>query len=415
MESLMNIMEGASRLNEARELDARRPNVPITYRVVDADAHVNPPYAIWTDYLPARFHDMAPRIISEPDADYILFEGRKKKLNIMNAQAGLSAKDMKMEGRISDTRSGGWEPASRLADMDVDGIDAAVMFGGGPLGSSNMELYIESFSAYNRWLADFCSYDPRRFCGVAYLPMRDVDESIKMLREVAAMGFRSVNIPGFPQSVAATSTQGFTGASSSMGAQASALTGDPYGARSYIDPEFDPFWAAAVDLDMTLTMHLGGRIPRFDQKDKFLPDLLMSKFAMAEPVAIMIFGGVFMRHPKLRLAQIESGAGWLAFAANYMDRTWEKQRHWMNNDLAEPPSFYMDQNIYASFIHDRIAIVTRDCPGARNIMWSSDYPHSETTYPNSQAVIKENIGDIPADERHMIICERARKLFSIGN
>jgi predicted TIM-barrel fold metal-dependent hydrolase len=387
---------------------------PLTYKIVDADAHVNPPHDFWQDYLPAHLRALAPRVEHAEDADYIVFEGRRKKLNLMNAQAGRAGKDFKLEGRQSDARSGGWEPPARLADMDLDGIDAAVLYGGGPLGTSNMDLYIESFHAYNRWLADFCAYDKRRFCGVAYIPMRDVDEAVRMLREAAGMGFTTVNIPGFPQSAKTTATVGHTGASTSMGAQASALTGDPWGDRQYNHPDFDPFWKAAVDHNITLTVHLGGRMVRFDQKDKLLSDMLMSKFAMAEPVAIMIFGGVFMRFPKLRFATIESGGGWMAFAANYMDRTWEKQRYWTDSVLVQPPSFYMAQNVYTSFIHDRVAIENRHLSGAGNIMWSSDYPHSETTYPESHKVIARDFVGVPEDEKHVIVCERARKLFRVG-
>src|SRR3546814_10222406 len=77
---------------------------------------------------------------------------------------------------------------------------------------------------------------------------------------------------------------------------------------------------------MTVTIHLGGRIPRFGEKQHFLPDMVMSKLAMAEPIAILIFNGVFQRFPKLRFVTVESGVGWFSFMAEYMDRTWEKQR-----------------------------------------------------------------------------------------
>ena len=211
---------------------------------MDADAHVNPPHDFWVG-LPAleQFRDLAPpRVEHGEDADYIVFEGARRKMNLLGAQAGRTGKDFKVEGRRSDMRAGGWMPAARIADMDLDGMTASVLFGGGPLGSKNVELYIESFAAYNRWLSDFCSYDMRRLIGVGYVPMRDVDESIRMMKECKALGFNSVNIPAFPQAKEANKTTGDTGAIASMGAQAAALTGDPHGARQYNQPEFDPFW-----------------------------------------------------------------------------------------------------------------------------------------------------------------------------
>jgi predicted TIM-barrel fold metal-dependent hydrolase len=384
----------------------------LKYGIVDADAHVNPPAEFWADYLPAHLKDLAPKIEEGEDCDWVVFEGKRRKLNLSGAQAGRKGQDFKMEGKRSDMRAGGWMPAERIADMDEDGMDAAILFGGGPLGTANSELYIESFRAYNRWLMDFCSYDRRRLIGVAYLPMRDVDETIGMLREAAALGYRSVNIPAFPQASDGISTSSKVAAIQT--AQGAALSGNPTGELQYNDPMFDRFWAAATELDMTLTFHLGGRIPRFGEKKHFLPDMVMSKLAMAEPIAIAIFGGVFQRFPKLRFASIESGVGWLTWMAEYMDRTWEKQRFWMDSPLEQPPSFYMDQNIFASFINDREGILNRDRPGGRNIMWSSDYPHSETTYPNSRKVIERDFVGVPEADVREIICERARRVFSVG-
>lgn len=386
----------------------------LTYRIIDADAHVNPPPVFWADYLPGRLKDLAPRIEYGDDVDYVVFEGRKKKVHLMSDQAGRKGENFKVEGKLSDMRGGGWLPVERLEDMDKDSIDAAVLFGGGPLGTKNVDLFIESYRAYNRWLADFCSHDRRRLAGVAYIPLRDVDESIQMLHEVKKLGFNAANIPAFPQAQEAMKTTAAQGASESMSAQAAALAGDPESERRFSDPEFDRFWATAVDLDLTLTIHLGARLPRFHDHQKFLPDLVMSKFAMAEPIAIMLLDGVFMRFPKLRFVSVESGVGWFAFMANYMDRTWEKQRFWTKSPLKETPSFYMDQNVYGSFIHDRIGIELRNAPGGRNIMWSSDYPHSETTFPESQACMDRDFAGVPEAERRVIVCDRARRIFKVG-
>lgn len=375
--------------------------------IVDADAHVNPSHDMWADYLPEQFREMAPQIEHGEDCDYIVFEGNRRKLNLISAQAGREGKDFKMHGRAADARAGGWMPNARLDDMDTDGIDTAVLFGGGPLGTTNNDLFIASFDAYNRWLADFCAYDPKRFVGVGYVPMQDVDVAIKMMRDFAARGLKAVNIPAFP--MAKRETAGATG----FDAQTRALTGDVNGDRSYADPEFDPFWKAACDLGMPVTIHLGGRPVRFTEPKFFLSDLLMSKFGMGEPIAIMIYGGVFQRFPDLQLVSVESGVGWFAFAANYMDETWHKQRHWVNSVLEHEPSYFWERNIFGSFIHDRAGILMRGLPGAGNIMWSSDYPHSETTFPNSMAKIEELFEGVPEAEKAMIIGGRAKALFNL--
>ena len=373
--------------------------------IVDADAHVNPSHDMWADYLPKEYRELAPQIEHGDDCDYIVFEGRRRKVNLISAQGGREGKDFAMHGRVSDARAGGWMPKARLDDMDTDGIDTAVLFGGGPLGTANHELHMASFDAYNRWLADFCAHAPSRFAGVGYIPMHDVDVAIRMMRDCVKWGLKAINIPAFPMSQMASLNGG--------DAQTRALTGDVNSDRSYADPEFDPLWKAACELGIPLTIHLGGRAVRFTEPKFFLSDLLMSKFGMGEPIAIMIYGGVFQRFPDLMLASIESGVGWLAFAANYMDETWTKQRHWVNSVLEHEPSYFMDRNIYASFIHDRVGILTRDLPGAGNIMWSSDYPHSETTFPHSMTKIEELFEGVPEADKNMIIGGRAKALFNL--
>jgi predicted TIM-barrel fold metal-dependent hydrolase len=240
------------------------------------------------------------------------------------------------------------------------------------------------------------------------MPMRDVDQTIGMIKEAAALGFTAINIPAFPQSSEPLSS---TGGGS---AQSLALTGDPNGPRSYEQPEFDPLWATAVDLDLAVTFHLGAKSPRFWDPNKFLMDMPQTKLAMAEPLTILVHGAVFQRHPELKVATMESGVGWFAWLAGYMDATWGNQRFWTNSPLKEPPSFYMDRNVYGSFIDEVAGINNRHLPGAKNIMWSSDYPHSETTYPHSQEVIERIFKGVPDVDRAQILGGTAKKLFRTG-
>lgn len=375
--------------------------------LVDADAHVNPAPTFWDDYLPARFAGRGPRWEKGAPGDthdWLVFEGNRRPLNLQSAVSG-QKKQFQTTGRQELLRAGNWEPAARLADMDQDGVHTAVMYGGGPLGTADNELYLASFDAYNRWLADFCAHDPKRLVGVAYLPMQDVAASTAMVQDAAQRGLRGVNIPAFPQSGPLT-TGGF-------GAQVLALTGDPDGPRQYDDPAFDPFWKACVDHDMAVTIHLGARIARPGQT-MFLPNMVMSKLCMAEPVAILIFGGVFDRFPDLRFGTIESGAGWLAFVGEYMDGIYDNQHHWLKLELAMKPSEYLDRNVYASFIRDPEGIRNRHLPGGCNIMWSTDYPHSETTWPESRAVMDWQFAGLSEEEIRPIVRDNARRFYGLA-
>jgi len=403
-------MSMAAEISHESRLDKTSAGFDENFKIVDADAHIDPPYEMWKDYLPTHLQELAPYIEEGDEHDWIVFEGNRRPVKMISNQAGRSGKDYKMFGKRSEMRPV-WLPETRLSDMNADGMDAAVLFGGGPLGTANVDLYIESYAAYNRWLWDFCGRDRKRLIPVGYVPMRDVDETIGMIRELAGLGFKTINIPAFPQSSDGISTSSKVKAIS-LG-QGAALAGNPEGDKSYTDPEFDRLWAEVSDLGIALTMHLGGRIPRFGEKKHFLPDLVMSKTAMAEPVAILIYGGIFQRFPKLKLAIVESGVGWMSWMAEYMDRTWERQRYWVDSVLTEKPSFFMDRNVYGSFIHDRIGILNRNEPGGKNIMWSSDYPHSETTFPHSLEVIKRDFEGVPQKDISRICCDLAKELYSV--
>ena len=383
----------------------------VKWKLVDADAHIDPPYEMWVDYLPNHLKELAPRIEEGEDCDYVVFEGKRRPLQMIGNQAGRSGQNFKMKGKRSEMRQS-WVPATRLADMDEDGIDTAILFGGGPLGTFNSELYIESYSAYSRWAKDFCAAAPDRLVPIGYVPMRDVDETIGIIRDMASKGFRAINIPAFPQNPDGWSTS--TAVAAIKEGQGTALTGDPNGKLQYWQPEFDKLWAEICNLGLVVTFHLGGRIPRFGEKQYFLPDMPMSKLAMAEPLAILIFNGIFQRFPDLKVASVESGVGWFSWFAEYCDRTWEKQRYWTESTLTEKPSFYMDRQVFGSFIQDRSGILTRELPGAGNIMWSSDYPHSETTFPKSRDIIARDFEGVPLQAVQDITANNASKFFKIS-
>jgi len=112
---------------------------------------------------------------------------------------------------------------------------------------------------------------------------------------------------------------------------------------------------------------------------------------------------------------MESGVGWFAWYAEYCDRTWEKQRWWTESVIDKLPSHYMDQNVWGSFIQDRAGILQaqQGLPGTANIMWSSDYPHSETTFPNSHAIIKRDFAGVPKELVQDIICNNAKRMLRL--
>jgi predicted TIM-barrel fold metal-dependent hydrolase len=375
------------------------------YRIISADSHVNPLPTFWREYLPERFRDAAPRLEQTDEGDFIVFEGQRAPFSILGALAGKKVEDYKVTGKLSETRPGGWEPQARLEDLALDGVDAEALFGGGPLTSRDPELHRVSYRAYNTWLADFCAESPARLLGMAYIPMDDAEGAVAELKFAADRGLRGVVIPAFPPA-------GTVDGAGTPGAAVIMVT-NPNSGRNYYDPEFDRFWATAVDLGIPIHMHLGARRTSLEPQ-QFLSDMTISKVSMAQPIAQFIFSGLFEKYPDLKLVSVESGVGWFAFVAEYMDHLWKKHRYWTGNTLKEPPSFYMDRQVYGTFLEDRAGILARHLPGAGNIMWSSDYPHSETSWPHSQEYIARLLEGIPEPEKAAIICNTARRLYDLN-
>ena len=164
--------------------------------VISADSHVNAPVEMWADYLPAEFRDRAPVLEHTDDGDFEVFEGRRKPLIGLTAAAGRRPQEYTMTvRRLDEVRRGGFDPGPRIEDQDLDGIDAEVLFGGlagTPLTSQDPALSRASFTAYNRWLADFCAYAPTRLYGIAYVPSTDPDDTLAEVRDAAAHGLRGV-------------------------------------------------------------------------------------------------------------------------------------------------------------------------------------------------------------------------------
>jgi predicted TIM-barrel fold metal-dependent hydrolase len=145
----------------------------------------------------------------------------------------------------------------------------------------------------------------------------------------------------------------------------------------------------------------------------FMSDLLMSKFAMAEAVSRFALSGLLERHPDLHVVSVEGQLGWLSFTRHYLDHIWEKHRFWTKSELPNPPSFYFQRQIHATFMEDPVGLREREHIGIDNIMWSSDYPHSETTWPNSRELTEEWMRDFPEDDRRKILSGNAARLYHL--
>ena len=360
----------------------------MTHELISADSHVNPPPTMWADYLPSAFRDRAPQVESTDEGDFQIFEGRRTPILGISAMAGKKPEEFSWNiRRLADQRAGGYEPNDRIRDMDADHLRAEVLYGGGPLACIDPELRLASYGAYNDWLADFCAVAPDRLLGMAYIPCDSVEGAIAEVKRCAGRGLRGCVIPRMP------------------------------GDGEWYDAEWDAFWRALLDVGWPGGIHVGGAgrerlMPSLDATG-FMSDLLMSKFAMAEACARIVLSGLLEKYPDLRIVSVEGQLGWLPFATCYLDHVWEKHRFWTKSQLPEPPGFYFRRQVYATFMEDPVGLREREFIGVDNIMWSSDYPHSETTWPNSKKLTDEWTADFPEDERRKILFENAERLYGL--
>jgi predicted TIM-barrel fold metal-dependent hydrolase len=242
---------------------------------------------------------------------------------------------------------------------------------------------------------------------MAYIPMFDVRAAVAELRFAERRRLRGAVIPAYAP------PEGYTGGAFNL--SNSLMYAEPDGPRGYADPEFEPFWRAAVELGTPLHVHLGAA--RFRDRrgpDSRFSNQMRTKLAMAEVVVHFVMSGVLPDHPELKLVSVESGVGWLAFAAEYLDNTWRKHRYSTASPIRELPSTYFDRQVYATFLEDRAGVNNRHLKGAGNIMWSSDYPHSETSWPNSQEAIRRSFADVPPAEREQLTAGIARRLYGLA-
>jgi predicted TIM-barrel fold metal-dependent hydrolase len=384
------------------------------FPIISADSHVNPPPLFWEEYLPKEFKDRAPKLIETEAGPLISFEGETARLNMLSSVAGTKPEEWKPNGNLKEllrqSRPSGWDPLERTKDLDHDGVWAEVLYGGGPLFSVDPQLCLATFRAYNNWLADFCSQVPERFYGLGYIPTWDVGLAVREVEHIKSSGLRGVVIPSYPHAVPSAG-----GGYTKLQGQADIKMAWRASNLSYSSPEFEPLWRRCVELELPVQYHLGPTLyPPGDQPvPRFSVSSTMTKLWAAGPIVDAIFGGLFERFPELTLVTSESGIGWGAFLLEYMDRNFARHRYHEKLPISERPSFYFQRNVKGAFLDDLTAIREREVIGVNSIMWGSDFPHSDGTWPTSLDTIDRHCALMSEEDSRRIFCQNAADLYSI--
>jgi predicted TIM-barrel fold metal-dependent hydrolase len=363
----------------------------VDYRLISADGHFCEPGDLWTARVEKKYQDRVPRIISFPQGDGWIYPGVHEEGMPFGWRscAGRPAEDMGPWVRMEEIAKGCYEPAARVAEMLEDGIDAEVLFdSNGPCtyvtGEKDRDLHLAMVRAYNDWVSDFCAHDPARLGGTALIPSSSVEDALVEMKRVS-------NMPGFVAWRLRCYANGTT----------------------QIEAEDDAIWAAVVDSPWPLTIHvgLGNSLPR-KQTARSLPGTGHFYDAPTRMLEF-IFTGVLDRFPSLKIALTEVDAGWIPYFEEQADDNYMRHSKSSLRDagLTKMPSRYMREHFTATFITDSYALKNRHRIGIERMLWSNDYPHITSDWPNSWKTINATFADIPDDERDAILFGNSLALF----
>jgi predicted TIM-barrel fold metal-dependent hydrolase len=345
--------------------------------------------------LPASLRDQAPKLVTADGVSSWVVE------DVMPAPLPASAvtgSGYDIPGGLSagaafaDIMPALHDPAERLKAQFTDSIDAEVLYGFPYLWDAikqagDAQLRLACARAYNDWLAEFCGHAPRRLAGIALVPMDDVAQAAAELQRAARLGLRGGLIWGAPPA-----------------------------ARPYDSPEWDLLWAAAQDCALPLSLHIltGAEGSGLDGASlmKTYPSL---PHRMERSLSDLIFGGALQRFPGLKIVSAENDIGWIPHFLQRLDHSYHNYRSLEAGAvIPEKPSFYFRRQVAATFQDDRVGVVTRDFVGAENLMWASDFPHSDSTWPNSRAVIARDFEGVPSADVAKITRENCARVYGIG-
>ena len=373
------------------------------YRVISSDSHIVEPADLWSSRIEPKFKDRAPHMVhrDEDNSDWWFCDGLKISGAFAGALAGVRFEEpetLTLASRIEDVRPGGFIPEEHVKDMDIDGIDVGIVYPSAGLllySVPDGELLTAVFKAYNDWIAEFCNSTPSRLKGIAALNIDDVKHGVSELQRCHKMGLGGAMITVYPPEH-----------------------------RSYASPEYEPLWAAAQDLGMPLSLHIGTN--RVSPGDPFIDVETVGPAAFTNvdywvrmSLSHMIFSGVFERYPKLQVGSVEMELSWAPHFLDRLDYNYTQRAptgigEWYTFKEDMLPSDYFHRNVFLAFQEDDLGLKLRDVIGVDNLAWGSDYPHPETTFPRSRQIIEELLGDCTDEEKAKIAGGNMARIYNLN-
>ena len=382
------------------------------YQYISGDSHVEVDSARWVHRVEAKYRDRAPRLVRLPNGgDGWVIEGRAPREVSADLYGGKGRDVWQPFGQTYEGTAGTGPPEQRLREQDADGVDAEVLFPNQVSGPKFWRLiedddaYRAVVRGYNDWLAEeYCSVAPERLIGVGVLPWTSVDDTIGEMERCARMGLKAVMLTGLPNG-----------------------TGHPA-------EEDDRFWAAALDMEMPITVHVdldrtgdrAGALFEYPKEHKEVRMGLVEQVGRFSPsrgsgaitAVQLVLAGVFDRFPRLRVLFAENQIGWIPFFLQGADVRYERHVTWAERllgfaPLARPPSEYMREHCLWGFQFDRVGVEMRHHMGTDHLLWGSDFPHQESDWPDSMKIIDENFEGVSEEERYQMVAGNAIDFFHL--
>jgi predicted TIM-barrel fold metal-dependent hydrolase len=387
--------------------------------LISVDDHVLEPGHVWQDRMAAKHKDAAPRLVRDAEGEAWIYEGRRMVTPGLGAVAGKRREEFSFEPITYDEmRPGCYDSVARLEDMDRAGILASLCFPSFPrfcgqvfLEAADKELALLCVQAYNDWMIDeWCGRAPGRYIPLTLIPLWDPTLAAAEVRRTAEKGSRAVAFSENPAMLGLPTIQDRAG-------------------------HWDPLMAECEATQTVVCMHTGSSSRRYTMSDE---SPMMVTMSWGPPVAIAgamvewIFSPIVRKFPGIKVALAEGGIGWMPFFLDHCAQVVDKHRYWIERgdvrhdslsgrvEVTEEGAVEMEgfsvidtfrKHIYGCFIDDLHGIKSLDVIGADNVMIETDYPHSDSTWPNCLAHAQSQLESLSDVDRHKILRGNAERLF----
>jgi len=375
---------------------------------IDADTHITEPGDVWTSRLPRRFRDRAPHMVRTDDGVDVWRFGRTERRVPVGATAVAGWKEPfpSIPRNLDECPAAAFDAEARLEYMDEIGAWAMALYpnigGFGSesfLGLDDPELMLACVQAYNDWLIDWISPDPRRFIPVMATPFWDVEAAAKEIHRARDLGHKAILFTAAPQD---------------------------FGMPVVGDAHWNPIWNAAKDVDLPISLHIGSG----DFQDQLMnperfahhgigPATVSGSMSILIANAIqlmdLVMSGVLPKNPELRFVSVESGIGWIPFMKEALDHGFDYAKVRKEKpEFEKHPSDYVREQIWAcSFFEEFASNHFLEAIGSDRILFETDYPHPICLYGNVREKIDAAFGGLPKEKRDRILFGNAAELYGV--